>query len=231
LVVKVAGVSVFHELLAVIAPPVCAACGADLPGAEGLVCGGCLRALPWLDARACRRCALPSHRGRACPAWGAAYETAWAPLAYEGVARDLVGALKFRAALPLADLMAAQIAANAPPLPPGAAIVAVPPSRARLRARGFDPAALLARALARRAGLPLEDCLRRRDRAGRQVGAGRSERRTAGRLTIEATRPAPAQVLLVDDVHTTGATLEACARTLRAAGAGAVHALTYARTL
>src|SRR3954470_6322061 len=62
----------------------------------------------------CRRCALPSHR-RGCPAAGAAFSRAWAPLAYDGVARDLVAALKFRGALPLADLMAAHVAANLPP--------------------------------------------------------------------------------------------------------------------
>jgi predicted amidophosphoribosyltransferase len=224
-------VSVLHELLAVLAPPVCAACGADVVAADGLVCGDCVAALAWLDARACRRCGLPSHRGRACPAWGAAYESAWAPLAYEGVARDLVAALKFRAALPLAGLMADQMAAHAPAFPPGAAIVPVPPSRPRRRARGFDPAELLARALAARTGHPLDACLRRQDRAGRQVGAGREERRERGRLRFEAIRPPPATVLLVDDVHTTGATLQACAAALRDGGAEQVHALTYARTL
>lgn len=222
--------SVLAQLTALIAPPVCAACGGGLPRADGLVCGGCLRELPWIGGSACRRCALPSHRGRACPAWGAPFDSAWAPLAYEGVARDLVAALKFRAALPLAGLMAGQMAANAPGFAEGAVIVPVPPSRRRLRARGFDPAAQLARAFAARTGLELAACLRRLDAAGRQTVAGRSERRAEGRLLIEPTASAPARVVLLDDVHTTGATLRSCAHALRESGAREVHAVTYART-
>jgi ComF family protein len=222
--------TVFHELLSVIAPPVCAACGANLPRADGLVCGACLHELPWI-AHGCPRCALPAHRpGRPCPATNAPFDTAWAPFAYEGRARDLVQALKFRGALPLAALMAGQMAANAPPLDPAAAVVPVPPSRRRLRERGFDPAALLARNFAQRTGHELVPALRRLDRGARQVGAGRAERGDHGRIRIEATAAAPRAVVLVDDVHTTGATLRACAQALRAAGATQIAAMTYART-
>jgi len=223
--------SLFAELVAVVAPPVCAACGAGLPRSDGLVCGPCLRALPWIGRGGCPRCALPAHRGRACPAWGASFASAWAPLAYEATARDLVIALKFRSALPLAGLMAAQMSANAPPLPEDAVVVPVPAAPARLRSRGFDPADHLSRALALRLGVPSSACLRRRDRSARQVGAGRSERRSGGRLVVEVRGTSPRVVLLVDDVHTTGATLQACAVALRDAGAESVHAITYARTL
>src|SRR4051794_41821865 len=102
------------ELIALLAPPACAACGASLPGASERLCVACTRALPWLRGSACARCALPSHRGRPCPAARAAFPRAWAPLAYEGAARALVRALKFRGALPVADLMAAHMAANLP---------------------------------------------------------------------------------------------------------------------
>jgi ComF family protein len=180
----------------------------------------------------CPACALPAHRGRRCPAGQAAFARAWSPLAYDGVARHLVAALKFRGALPLAGVMAAHIAANLPrDLRQPLAIVAVPPQRARLRRRGFDPAHALAADVARRLGVPLEPCLSRRDRAGRQVGTGRRSRRSPGRIAIELRAAPPARVLLVDDVHTTGATLEACARVLRAAGCRHVAAVTYARTL
>jgi predicted amidophosphoribosyltransferase len=237
------------QLLALVAPPSCVSCRAPVPVGERL-CVRCTRALPWLR-RGCPRCALPTHRGRPCPAGGAAFPRAWAPLAYEGVARDLVAALKFRGALPVADLMAAHMAANLPaalrtPTPGedggfaaagpndaaglAAAIVPVPTVAARRRRRGFDPAGVLAAALARRLERPLVACLERRDRAPRQVGAGRRIRRAPGRLELVARAPPPL-VLLVDDVHTTGATLDAAARALAAEGATVLAALSYARTL
>src|SRR3954469_20503986 len=161
-----------RAILGVLAPPACGACRGPTDGR--LVCGPCLRALPWLRGHRCPRCALPRHRA-GCPAAASAFDRAWAPLAYEGAARDLVRALKFRAALPVAGLMAAHMAANLPfdlRRPPSEespratsraafGIVPVPPHRGRLRRRGFDPAALLATGLAARAGLALSPCLRR----------------------------------------------------------------------
>ncbi len=305
--------SVFAELLALVAPPGCASCRAPTGAGERL-CARCTRALPWLR-RACPRCALPSHRGRACPASGAAFARAWAPMAYEGVARDLIAALKFRGALGVADLMAAHMAANLPaelrrpaiaggdgwrPATDGrsspgggdgwrpatggrsspgggdgwrpaidgrtslggeglwrpatggrsspgggdgwrpatlgdgepglAVVVPVPTVASRSRRRGFDPAGAVAAAFARRLGRPLVACLERRDHAARQVGTGRRARRAPGRIAFVARAPPPL-VLLVDDVHTTGATLDAAARALVAHGVTVVAALSYARTL
>jgi predicted amidophosphoribosyltransferase len=207
-------------------PPVCVACRRP---ATDQICGACLRGLPWLRGHRCPRCALPRHRA-GCPATAASFDRAWAPLAYEGTARDIVRALKFHAALPVAGLMAAHIAANLP-ADFRACLVPVPPHRGRRRRRGFDPTALLAEALARRTGLPLSPCLRRADRGRRQVGSGRSLRRSAGRFAAVATAPPPLRAVLVDDVHTTGATLDACARALKERGAEWVGAATYGRTL
>jgi predicted amidophosphoribosyltransferase len=242
------------EIVALVAPPACAACRGPVPRADALVCGGCLRALPWLRGWLCTHCGLPRHRGGRCPAAAASYHRAWSPLAYEGVARDLVAALKFRGALPLASFMAAHIAANLPadlrpsanaavptPLQPASApwaaaarpvaVVPVPPQSRRRRRRGFDPAGALAAALARRLGVPLADCLVRRDHQGRQVGVGRAHRRKPGRIVVELRRRAPPRVLLVDDVHTTGATLNASAAALLGGGCDYVAAVSYARTL
>lgn len=216
-----------HQLLAAIAPPACLACRAPLDVPD-VLCGGCRAALPWLRDP-CPRCALPSPCAP-CPARAAPFGAAWAPVAHAGPARELVLALKLGGALPAAGAMAAQIAARVPrTLVRDATLVAVPAAPLRRRRRGYDHAERLAAALADRTGLPVSACLRREGPAGRQVGLGRRAR--AGRVRVRAHGPAPATVVLVDDVHTTGATLAACAAALRAAGSRQVAAVTYARTL
>jgi ComF family protein len=221
------------ELVALAVPPRCAACRAPGRRASDVLCGACRRALPWLAGPCCQRCALPLPHFRICPGRQAPFDAAWSAVAYDGVARDAMHALKFSAARPLASVMGAQIAANAPAalMREGALLVAVPAHPARRRARGFDPAELLARALARHTGIALADALRRGGAPSRQLGASRDARREPGRLGFAARGTAPQDVVLVDDVHTTGATLAACARALRNAGAERVVALTWARTL
>ena len=219
------------RLLSLLVPPACLACRAPLARAGDALCVRCRAELPWLGARTCRRCALPRPCG-SCPAWRSAFESAWAPMAHDGVARALVGELKFRGTLAAGDVMAAQIAANAPPgLLEDTWLVPVPAHPARRRARGFDQAGVLARAIARRTHGRLAACLARADGGARQVGAGRAGRRARGRFDIRTVARAPGAVALVDDVHTTGATLDACARALRAAGALRVVTITYTRTL
>ena len=217
------------RIAALLVPPTCIACGDGCrPGA--LLCGRCRGALPWLHPERCRRCGLPAPCAP-CPARGAAFDAAWSAVAYDGVARALVHALKFRGALACADVMAAQIAANAPRALLAGALLPAPADPRRRRRRGFDHAALLARALGARTGLEIVDGLLRPQSLPRQLGAGRVERLHRRGIELEARGRAPDRVIVVDDVHTTGATLDACARALRAAGARRVVALTYARTL
>lgn len=192
-------------------------------------CAACGRASRH-DAALCTRC---SRRLAAAEPLGGAgppgLDRAWSSAPHEGVARDLVAALKFRRLLPAAAMMAERIHWMAPSTVLSGAVVPVPTAPLRSLARGFDPARELAAALAARADLPLVPCLRRRG-GGRQRGRRRAERIGHPPL-VEARGEAPRSVLLVDDVLTTGATLSSCARALRAAGTVRVVAVTFSRRL
>jgi ComF family protein len=215
-----------------LAPPACWGCRAPVVAGQ-VLCPACRAEVRFLRGVCCARCGLPVPCGRRCPGSGSALDRAWAPVVFEGPARSLVHALKFRAALGVADVMAAQIVAGAPPglLASPAALVPVPTHAARRRARGFDHADHLARALAVRTGLDIARCLIRSGAPTRQAGASRAARRAPGRIEVRVGGDPPVSAVLVDDVHTTGATLEACGRALRRAGAYTVCAVAYARAL
>ena len=203
-----------QALAAAIIPSLCAACGRRCRP-EDVVCGSC------------------GHRlRRAQPLFGAGppgLDRVWSSASYEGVALELVAALKFRRLLPVADLMADRIQWLAPAHLLSGEVVPVPPARSRLWRRGVDPAGELAAALAERLGAPLAPCLARSG-GGRQLGRGRGER--LGRPPrVGVLGDAPRSVLLVDDVLTTGATMASCAKALRAAGAARVVGVTFARRL
>ena len=149
-------------------------------------------------------------------------------LEYEGVAREVVARLKYRnerAALGwLADGMAALLR------PPRDAVVTwVPTTGRRRRARGFDQAALLARAIARRWRRPVVGLLRRENSVA-QTGRSRGERIQGVALRARAPRAGQVPVVVVDDVVTTGTTLRCAAAALRATGVPWVAALVAART-
>jgi predicted amidophosphoribosyltransferase len=203
-----------HAVAAGIVPPLCAACGRNCRP-EATICTRCSRRL-----------------STAAPLTGqgpSGIDRVWSSASHEGVARDLVTALKFRRLLPVADLMADRIHWLAPGDLLSGALVPVPAAPLRALARGFDPAGEIAVALSARLELSVSNCLSRRD-GRRQVGKRRAQRIGHPPLIYARGEP-PRSVLLVDDVLTTGATLSACARALREAGAVRIVAITFARRL
>ncbi|HVO53456.1 MAG TPA: phosphoribosyltransferase family protein [Solirubrobacterales bacterium] len=205
---------ILQALAAGLAPPLCAACGRGCR-VEAVLCTRCARRLAGAEPLF----------GKGPPG----LDRAWSSASYESVARDLVAALKFRRLLPVADLMADRIHWLAPAHMLSGTVVPVPPAPPRLRRRGFDPAGELAAALAERLQAPLALCLARRG-GQRQVGRGRADR-VGHPPRVRVCGPVPRSILLVDDVLTTGATMTACAKALRSAGAARVVAVTFARRL
>jgi ComF family protein len=202
------------SIASLIAPPLCAACGSPRP----------------VDQVICERCgselaAAPRVRDPGPPG----VDLAVSASPFDGVARRVVHALKYGRRLSLAGVAAEAMLRALPDRESPDAVVPVPAGPWRWRWRGFDPAEEIAIALAKRASLPYTPCLRR-DRGRRQVGRRRSQRLTDG-PRVRAVCGAPAEVVLVDDVWTTGATLAACAAALRSAGVRRVVALTLAHAL
>jgi ComF family protein len=200
--------------------------------ARELLCAASDADLPRLARPVCPRCALESPRGELCGrclTQAPAYDATQAALAYEFPADALVQALKFRGELALAPLLAAlltpRLRAERVDL-----MVPVPLSRERLRRRGYNQALEIARHLPR-ARLELTLCERTRD-APPQMELPYDARQRNVRGAFRCTRPLQgASVAIVDDVMTTGATLDELARTLKGAGAERVVNWVVARTM
>lgn len=196
--------------------PLCEGCDADLPRLHGPLCPGCALASP--GAARCGRClAEPPH-----------YDATVAALAYRFPADVVVHALKFRGELALApllgDLLLPKIDAKSVDC-----VVPVPLAPRRLRERGYNQAMEIARRL-RGTRLEADSCARERD-APPQAGLDRDERRRNVRGAFRCRRSfAGERVAVVDDVMTTGATLDALAAALKAAGAASVVNWVVCRT-
>jgi ComF family protein len=229
-------------LLAVLLAPACAACGTPLDApTRGAVCDGCWTRLVPIAPPACTTCAepLPSWRVISsaqrqcarCRRRGTAIAMARAIGVYDGALRDIVHALKYEGRRSLAAPIAARMRTHGADVLDGAdVVVPVPLHRTRLLRRGFNQAADLARQL----GLPCRIALRRTRATASQTELPASRRHANVRDAFAVRRSvslAGLCVVLVDDVSTTGATLEACARALRQAGAREVRALTAARAV
>lgn len=219
-------------------PGRCLLCHATLPG--GLICTLCRADLPW-SGPACGRCA--SRLSTAAAACGRcmrrppAFHRALCPLDYRFPVDQLVQAFKFRGDMLAGRLLAELMADVLEGLGPGGAqvLVPLPLHRRRLRQRGFNQAAELARVLGQRLGLPVDERMLRRSLAGPpQSGLSGAARRSNVRGAFcldKGVAGPPARVALVDDVLTTGATASEAARALLAAGAQEISIWTVARTV
>jgi|CXWL01.1.fsa_nt_gi ComF family protein len=212
-------------------PPQCAICRAS----GSVFCEYCVAVLRLAEGPRCERCWDDLKRGSLChhcTEAPPAFTSVRAPFAFDDTSRQLVHLLKYQGLTSLAEPMGGLMSGR---LPEGRIdlIVPVPLHPRRQRSRGYNQSLLLARQIARETGIPLDPRAARRVRPTKPLAQSmdRHERRTIvhGAFAADLTRVADRSILLVDDVVTTGATLQACSLALLEAGASAIHAVAFVR--
>lgn len=239
---------ILRALCDFVLPPRCVVCETSTSGTnDPWVCMGCWTVVEFVRPPVCAQCGTPfaapvegigsaTHRCGKCLLSPPPYERARAVGLYEGALREVIHAMKYRPVFglvrPLADLLSGQFALHWGGRMPDA-LVPVPLHRLRLRQREFDQALALANVLGQEIGIPVwSQTLIRHTHTRSQIGLSATERR---RNIRGAFRVQPDQccegrsLLLIDDVYTTGATAQECARTLQRAGAARVDVYTVAR--
>jgi ComF family protein len=214
-------------------PRRCVGCGK----VGSFLCSNCYKKLPKLLGPLCPKCGRPQASGILCPScWQLQTEIDGirSPYRFDEVIREAIHQLKYynlkAISFCLAELLADYLQLN--PLP-GEAIVPVPLHPRRLRERGYNQSSLLARELGKLTNLPvIEDCLIRVKEAQPQVKASNVEERRRNVIhafMCQNEKVSGKQIILIDDVCTSGATLESCASALKSKGATSVWGLTLAR--
>lgn len=214
-----------EKIISLIAPHSCLGCTAE----GALLCRNCALQLPPIVPR-CYHCAASTKDYRTCPACRrtSALFQVWAVTAYDGVAKALVRKLKYERARQggrdMADCLVRLLPDN------DWVVCHVPTATVRVRQRGYDQAQLMAKMIATRRGWPREVLLARFGQQ-RQVGQRRLTRHEQLKdvFVVRSLQQVKGKhVLLIDDVITTGATLEAAAQALKRAGARRVSAAVFA---
>ncbi len=222
-------------------PHSCPVCN-ELVQSDGGLCVSCWQTLELISAPYCERLGVPLHYDLGPNAWSAAalvhppdYDRARAAVLYNGPARELVKRFKFYGEIRLSKFLSkCMLNAGAELVAPESFLIPVPLHRSRLRQRTYNQSALLVREIGRHlGGRVLLDGLIRTRKTHQQVGLKRRARtaNVSGAFHVaEHFLPlvSGAHVVLVDDVLTTGATVEECARVLKAAGARQVDVLVFA---
>jgi competence protein ComFC len=221
--------------LDILFPQYCVGCGHE----GDFLCQSCRQKLPQITPPICPKCGQPQSSGMLCPdciSWSAHIDGIRSPFRFDGVIRQAIHQLKYKnlraLATPLAGLLQAYLAAS--PIP-GGILVPVPMHPKRLRERGYNQSSLLAKALGQLSDLTVvTDCLiRERYTPPQARTASQAERQhnVAHAFTCRDQRLHDQTVLLIDDVATSGATVDACAAALKSAGATSVWALVLAREI
>jgi ComF family protein len=222
------GMNVIEYGISLLAPHLCIVCKREGPP----VCLDCAKQEFTALSPFCYRCQSATSDVLPCAACAvtAPLDRIWISTGYHGPAKETVAALKFNRMKAAAPVMASWLDLRLPSLEESVIVSPVPTANSRVRMRGYDQASLIARQFARRRGLAYRETLHRISNT-RQVGAGRRDRFNQLEGAFRVRRPATltgSTILLVDDVLTTGATLETAAKILKSHGVKTVNAAVFA---
>ena len=225
-------------------PPRCVACSALLLrnpeyDLSSVFCRRCSDTVLFPESPMCRKCGLPhlgsgpDHLCSSCIESTPPFSRAWSAVLYGGAAATALLRFKYEPNPTLARPLGRLLAVAASNASPADAVLPIPLHPSRLRARGFNQSALLARRVSNRIGAALSPSLLRRDKdTVSQAGLSRQERAASIRGAFSVPAPhkiADKRVLLVDDVITTGATVREAAAVLIRSGAASVEVIAVAR--
>ena len=213
-------------------PQWCIGCGRE----GNYICDSCRQSLSRILSPICPRCGKPQSDGMLCPACddeNPGIDGIRSPFVFSGVIRQAVHELKYRnlraLAIPMAGLLHDYILDN--PVP-GEVLVPVPLHRKRLRERGYNQSALVAKQLGKLTGMPvIDDCLIRQHHTPPQARTTNIDERRQNVVDAFSCSNGKLQgkkVILIDDVTTSGTTLNACAETLKKSGIASVWGLVMA---
>ena len=216
-------------------PRWCISCGKE----GNYICGSCRENLPVITPPVCPGCGRPQPRASICNNCNAAsseLDGVRSPFVFDGVIRQAILELKYRNLRALVPLLASLLHDYLKEYPiPGDVLVPVPLHPKRRRERGYNQSALIAKELGKLNDLPIvTDCLVRRSHAlpqTRSAGIDERYKNVSNAFTCLDSRLRDNQVILIDDVSTSGATLDACARVCKSAGATSAWGLTMALEL
>lgn len=216
----------FEQPLRVFAPHYCCSCG--LIGA--ILCQSCKYDIESEGYEQCLVCQAPCRGGEAlCHAHILPYSRAWCVGERSDALRLLIDSYKFERAKSAHHALASLLDATLPVLPPDVVVVPVPTIRPHIRRRGFDHTALVAREFARLRSLTYLHAIERTTSSS-QLGKGRRDRRNQAKRAFSCPKlVSNSTYLLVDDIFTTGATIEFAAKVLKDAGAREVWVALVAR--
>lgn len=221
--------NILEQIIASIAPHGCITCGCK----GELLCRACENVSLIPVPSQCYRCYKVTRQNATCKRCKsiAQINHVWVAARYESTAKEIIRRLKFTYARAASEVIARNLAEAIPNLPDYTLVSHIPTANNRVRVRGYDQAELIAKELCKLKGWRYQALLKRTGRT-RQVGASRKERFKHQKRAFRPARSSNLSgehVLLVDDISTTGASIEAAAKTLRNTGVSTVDVAVFAQ--